>query len=147
MYALLRTDLNMNSGKAASQAGHAFLDSFVSAPPILQDQYRRAGGTKIVLAADGLDDLHKAYVQALDAGIPASLIIESGHVMLPVFTGADIVTAVGIGPCSREQAKPILRKFKLYGRAADRPSAQAEGERFEASRAHHSGEAQRSSAC
>ena len=33
MYAVLRGDLGMDTGKACSQAGHAYLGAYLNAPP------------------------------------------------------------------------------------------------------------------
>lgn len=51
MYAIVRQDLAMTPGKAASQAGHAFLASYLkSDPEAAQAFVADGGGTKIVLA-------------------------------------------------------------------------------------------------
>jgi peptidyl-tRNA hydrolase len=60
-----------------------------------------------------LQQLERAYFEAQQAGIPCSLITDSGHVMLPHFDGSPVVTAVGIGPCTRQQANHFLKHFKL----------------------------------
>jgi peptidyl-tRNA hydrolase len=42
----------MSPGKIASQAGHAFMEAFLAAPPEAQAAYRKdAPGTKICLRA------------------------------------------------------------------------------------------------
>jgi len=46
------------------------------------------------------------------SGIPATLVEDEGHVMLPHFTGESIITAVGIGPSYRHEVK-FLKQFKL----------------------------------
>jgi PTH2 family peptidyl-tRNA hydrolase len=46
-------------------------------------------------------------------GIPHKLIIDSGHIMPPHFDGNPIITALGIGPCCRDEIKNITKKFKL----------------------------------
>lgn len=105
----------MTTGKAAAQAGHAFTNTLLTA--IEQDKlnsYETVGniGTKVCLSAKSLSQLEKAHDIALSRGIPTSLIVDSGHIMLPHFDGNPVVTALGIGPISREQSK-FLSKFKL----------------------------------
>jgi len=113
MYALVRADLSMTAGKAASQAGHAFLDAYLHAAPEQIKAYLAQGGTKVVLAVPHEQALCDAYYRARMAKLPCALVIESQHVMPPAFDGSPIATAVGIGPVSRSEAKPITREFKL----------------------------------
>lgn len=113
LYAIVRGDLDMPPGKSASQAGHAFLDSYLSAPPDLQAAYRQGGGTKVILIAPdrhALEALHKA---AQDRGLPCSLIIDQHHILPPHFDGRPIVTALGLGPASREQVCDLTAELTL----------------------------------
>ena len=116
LYAIVREDLNMLKGKCSAQAGHAFLNAFLEAqnqnPNIIQEYQPDGLGTKVVLAAHDLDDLMFTYYQAKDLGLPHSLIIDSEHIMPPHFDGNPIVTALGIGPCTRQQLNNILKRFK-----------------------------------
>lgn len=105
----------MTRGKAASQAGHAFLDSFLTAPPDIIQAYRADGGTKIVLAVSDERALADIYHAARMAKLPCAMVIEQDHVMAPSFDGSPIATAVGIGPVRRSQAKPITGGLKLLG--------------------------------
>lgn len=108
----------MTPGKAASQAGHAFLDAFEKcrlADPLRAQEYNGGThGTKVVLAAKTVDHLLTAQQMAQEWGIPCALITDSEHVMPPHFDGSPTVTALGIGPCRREEIKAITKKFKLY---------------------------------
>lgn len=103
----------MPPGKAAAQAGHAFLDSFLKADPDVAAAYLADGGTKIVLIAPDEAALCRAQQQAVDLGLPCALVIDSGHVLLPTFTGEPIVTALGIGPAARDVLRPITRGLRL----------------------------------
>lgn len=103
----------MTPGKSASQAGHAFLDSFATAEPDIGRSYLDSGGTKIVLQAPDLLALECVYTAAKTAGLPCAKVVESGHVMLPAFNGDPIVTAIGIGPVERDRARPLLKRFRL----------------------------------
>jgi peptidyl-tRNA hydrolase len=100
----------MTYGKAASQAGHAFLDAFLQAPPESQQAYKSDdGGTKIVLWVPDETSLVDIYYKARMAGLPCAMVIESKHVMPPDFDGSPIPTAVGIGPCRRSMARPVTK--------------------------------------
>ena len=103
----------MTRGKAASQAGHAFLDSYLTANIDSQQAYARDGGTKIVLAVPDEKALCDLYYQARMAKLPCAMVVESQHIMPPSFDGQPIVTAVGIGPLKRSEAKPLLRGLRL----------------------------------
>lgn len=113
MYAIVRTDLQMNHGKAASQAGHAFLDSFLTSPAHLQNAYVADGGTKIVLCVPGEQELCDLFFKAKKAKLPCAMVIEQDHIMPPHFDGSPIPTAIGIGPIFRSQAKQITKGLPL----------------------------------
>ncbi len=103
----------MTAGKAASQAGHAFLDSFIIAPPEIAKAYLSDGGTKIVLSVPDERALCDLYHRARLAKLPCAMVVESNHVMPPSFDGSPVVTATGIGPVLRSQAKPITKGLRL----------------------------------
>ena len=114
LYAVVRQDLNMTAGKAASQAGHAFLDSLLSASPDQISAYRAPdGGTKIVLTVPGERELCALFHKTKLAGLPCAIVVEQNHVMPPVFDGSPIVTAIGIGPIERSRARPLTRGLPL----------------------------------
>lgn len=71
-------------------------------------------GTNVCLKSKNLSQILRARDAALEAGLPCALIVDSDHVMLPHFDGSPIVTALGIGPCTREQVHHITRKFSVY---------------------------------
>lgn len=70
-------------------------------------------GTNVVLKSKNLNQLERAYREAKAAGIPCVLIEDEGHVMPPFFDGSPIITALGIGPATREQVQHITKKFNL----------------------------------
>lgn len=117
LYAIVRGDLSMSPGKLAAQAGHAFLDAYLTALEQRPDdarEYREGShGTKIALRAEHLDDLLRARSMAERAGIPAVLITDSGHILPPSFDGSPIVTALGLGPARRSEVRSITRRFAL----------------------------------
>jgi peptidyl-tRNA hydrolase len=103
----------MTTGKAASQAGHAFLDSYLTAPPDIIQAYLADGGTKVVLRVANERELCDIYYKAKMLKLPCAMVVESEHVMPPVFDGSPIVTAVGIGPVEKSAAKQLLGGLKL----------------------------------
>lgn len=117
LYAIYRADLEMPPGKLAAQCGHAYTRSYenaVAADPSLAARYKGTGnGTKICMYAKNLGQLLRAYREALEAGLPCELIIDRGHVLPPHFDGQPIITALGIGPCFREEAAHITKRYTL----------------------------------
>ncbi len=101
----------MSPGKAAAQAGHAYVGSLHShlSHPLVAEYLSQSIGTKVCLRASSLRDLLRAWSQATFAGIPAFLVIDEG--CLDFFGGCPIVTALGIGPVCG--SAPFLRKFPL----------------------------------
>ena len=115
MYAILRGDLQMTPGKASSQLGHAFkiiTKNILENEPALARQYFGDGiGTNICLKAKNLNSLQRAHREAMDAGLPCALITDEGHIMPPHFDGSPIITALGIGPCRRDEIEHITKRF------------------------------------
>jgi peptidyl-tRNA hydrolase, PTH2 family len=103
----------MTSGKAASQAGHAFLDSFLTASPDNVKAYLDDGGTKIVLTVPGERELCDLFHKAKQARLPCAMVIEENHFMPPHFDGSPIPTAIGIGPLPRSEARRITKGLPL----------------------------------
>lgn len=107
----------MPAGKLAAQAGHAYTDALCEAldtDPERFWSYRRngIGGSKVAVLAKNEAALHRALAEARSAGIPASLITDEGHVLLPHFTGAKIITALGLGPCTKAECRHITKRFR-----------------------------------
>lgn len=112
MYAIARTDLHMPTGKLSAQCGHAFVEALVRAPPNRRELYRKDGmGTKVVLGGT-IDELLKIQYLCEINNVPTALIIDSGHILLPHFTGEPIITCLGIGPVYRHEVK-FLKSLQL----------------------------------
>ena len=105
----------MTEGKLASQAGHAYLGAFMHADPITQMEYHKemplSPGTKICLKAKNIVQLERALYEAQQAGLPHFKVIDSGCENF--YGGKPIVTALGIGPCTKEQLRHITKRFEL----------------------------------
>lgn len=116
IYAIIRGDLKMPAGKAAAQAGHAFLESYLSCEALDSVrcvEYMSAGhGTKVVLVAPSLYALEDAEDLARELKLPHALITDEGHILPPHFDGSPIVTALGIGPVLRREAHAVTSRFQ-----------------------------------
>jgi len=117
MYAIFRADLEMDCGKLAAQSGHAFSMCYNRAMierPDITSQYIGSGnGTKICMYAKNVGQIIRAYRDCRAAGIPCEIIIDRGHVLLPHFDGNPIITAIGIGPASRDEAQHITKRYTM----------------------------------
>lgn len=115
MYAVIRADLAMPPGKLSAQAGHAYTDALLSCladDPASFAAFRASGlGSKVTLAARGLDEILRLRDACLDLGLPHALVVDSGHVLPPHFDGSPIVTALGIGPCRRERLRAMTKRL------------------------------------
>lgn len=101
----------MGTGKIASQSGHAYLGAYLKSDRETQDQYHMAGlGTKVCLGVPNLDTLLRYHLTAKELGIPTVLIEDTGN--NTCFNGVPTITAVGIGPINKTQAR-FLKKLQL----------------------------------
>jgi PTH2 family peptidyl-tRNA hydrolase len=105
----------MTCGKMCSQSSHAALGAFINANADLQTAYHSEfpehPGTKICLTAKSLDRILIAKEMADAAGIPAFLVTDSG--CSNFFDGKPTITALGLGPATKDQIKHITRRFQL----------------------------------
>ncbi|WP_366534040.1 aminoacyl-tRNA hydrolase [Vibrio parahaemolyticus] len=114
---MARQDLEMNAGKLCSQIGHAFHYSVRNKEICnsLVDDYENPeiGGSKVCLWANDEIHIHKIHHEIQKLGVPCALVVDSQHVHPPFFDGSPIVTALGVGPCTKRQVKRVLGKLKL----------------------------------
>lgn len=109
----------MTTGKLASQTGHASKNCLLLAAltdPELARVYQgpKFLGTQITLQAKNEDALRKAHAAAQEAGLITSLIEDEDHIIPgTAFDGNPIITALGIGPCTRAQAHAITKRFDM----------------------------------
>jgi PTH2 family peptidyl-tRNA hydrolase len=118
MYAVVRRDLEMPPGKLSAQAGHAYTESLfdcIAARPQDAERYRLKvnGGSKVTVYARDLDEMRNLARLCAKAGVPHALFTDEGHVMPPHFDGRPIVTALGIGPLTRRQARPLVKRLAM----------------------------------
>jgi peptidyl-tRNA hydrolase len=125
MYSVVRLDLGMTFGDIISQTGDAYNDSLSAArklKPEIVEQYRTwsneqstifNGGSKFSMSTRNKEALIDAYNLARETGIPCAMIVREGHIMPPHFDGNPIITALGIGPCTEEEAADLVKHFTL----------------------------------
>jgi PTH2 family peptidyl-tRNA hydrolase len=108
----------MTPGRMAAQACHAAKNCAIAAshhaPEILR-LYQGPDniGTQIILKAPNEGAILRAYEAAQEAGLICSLIIDQGNIYPGFSDGEPIITALGIGPCTREQANHITKRFSM----------------------------------
>jgi peptidyl-tRNA hydrolase len=108
----------MPAGKLSAQAGHAYGDSICNSRethPEIYNAYRAVdgnGGSKVTLQAKNVNHLMRAYNEAIAYGLPCAIIVDREHILPPHFDGSPIITAVGIGPCTKIDAKNITKRFQ-----------------------------------
>jgi len=108
----------MSPGKMAAMCSHAAANTLLKTyiqDPQTANLYQGSDfiGTKIVLKSKNLNQLITAQKQAEESNLIHSLIIDSGHIHPPHFTGEPITVGIGIGPCRRDQINHITKKFRL----------------------------------
>ncbi len=105
----------MDTGKIASQAGHAYIGAFLRADADTQKEYHKEfpehPGTKVCLGAKNLHALLRAEEAARLAGIPYFRVTDTG--CKNFFNGEPTITALGLGPATKAQIKHITKKFEL----------------------------------
>lgn len=106
----------MPTGKLAAQAGHAYTDALLNCLDMHPDRvarYRKGenGGSKACLKAKNAHALAKLAEACEAVGAPHAIVIDSGHILPPHFDGSPIMTAVGIGPISRAEARQLVKRF------------------------------------
>lgn len=120
-YIFIRNDLDMTPGKLSAQASHAAVGSMLSYlaryPEHLMEFHQKGfSGSRIVLKAKNLHALERARQEAKEANLPHYMMTDSQHVIPDtVFTGEAIVTALGIGPCTKEEIRHIAKRFNCLG--------------------------------
>ena len=101
----------MPTGKVASQAGHAYLDSYLScADKERLEEYKNIGhGIKVCLQSSSLSELIKLHEACISHGITCSLVHDLGYTQ---FQGQETITALGFGPVRKSELPSVLRKLK-----------------------------------
>jgi PTH2 family peptidyl-tRNA hydrolase len=104
----------MPPGKLAAQAGHAFVGTIElcrKIDPGRLDEYNN--GTKVTIGANNLSILLQVYNKCREENIPCYLVEDAHHILPPHFDGNPIITALGIGPVTRQEIHHITKKFQI----------------------------------
>lgn len=101
----------------SAQTGHAYSNVITYAKDLYPERYNlyrtdKITGSKVTLKAKNINQLIIAYEKAIEADIPAVLVVDQEHILPPDFKGQPIITALGIGPCTKEEVKFITKKFQ-----------------------------------
>jgi PTH2 family peptidyl-tRNA hydrolase len=110
---IVRADIEMGRGKAAAQAGHAAVSSYLETLRAHKDvaqEWLQSGQRKIVLKVDGEEALVKFYEAFKFKKIPCALVSDAGLTQLPPGTK----TALGVGPWKSEEIDILTRGLKLF---------------------------------
>jgi PTH2 family peptidyl-tRNA hydrolase len=129
-YIIVRTDLPMNAGKLAAQAGHAVMkvffdkfehtkvvdkvgenpeDVFLFRPSEEEKRWIKGKFTKITKKVKNESQLLKVYEQAKAAKLNVSLVKDAGLYGLE----GENYTCIAIGPNYVEDCEPVVGKLRL----------------------------------
>ncbi|HVL47231.1 MAG TPA: peptidyl-tRNA hydrolase Pth2 [Candidatus Thermoplasmatota archaeon] len=108
-----RKDLKLSPGKLAAQVGHASVDCALKAqkhqPKVFQ-AWHAEGQKKVVVKAQGLEDLYRLKLEAERRGLTTALIADAGHTELEPGT----VTVLGVGPGDARDVDAVTGACGLY---------------------------------
>jgi len=109
---VVRGDIEMSAGKLAAQVAHAAVSCALDAKahrPRWFSEWLREGQRKVVLRAEGAEELESLRGKASKARLPNALISDAGMTELPPNT----VTCLGIGPAPEGEIDPITGSLPL----------------------------------
>jgi PTH2 family peptidyl-tRNA hydrolase len=106
---VLRTDLEMSTGKLIAQACHASLGAYKNADGMAQDRWETDGATKIAVEGESEDRLMELFKKARSMDISAYIVKDAGETELDPGT----VTALGIGPDDTETVDKVTKDLPL----------------------------------
>lgn len=108
---ILRKDLNMRKGKMIAQGAHASVRAVVLH---MEDKkvktWLKDGSAKIAVSVDTEQELVDIIEQATNAGIITEQVVDRG---LTEFNGTPTLTAVALGPDTKNVLDPITGHLKL----------------------------------
>jgi PTH2 family peptidyl-tRNA hydrolase len=103
----------LRTGKQIAQGAHASMKVILDTPqpyPTPMQEWLTGRFTKVVVYVNTEQELLDVYQKAKDAGLPCSLIQDSGATE---FHGVPTYTAVAVGPDVAEKIDPITGNLKL----------------------------------
>jgi len=108
---VIRSDLKLSKGKAASQAAHASLEAFKKADKRIVNTWEAEGSKKVILKTDSLKELKDLFKKAKSSKLPVSMIRDAGKTHIKRGT----TTCIAIGPEKEESIDRITKHLKLLG--------------------------------
>ena len=105
-----RTDLGMGQGKLAAQVAHASLSAYEDADERARRAWKGEGQKKIVLKADGEEQLFELAETARAEGLPHAVVRDAGHTQLDPGT----VTALAVGPGEAATVDRVTGHLSLF---------------------------------
>jgi len=105
-----RADLGMGAGKLAAQVAHASLSAHEDAPERDRSRWKGEGQTKVVLRADGEDDLFELAARAEREGLAHAVVRDAGHTQLEPGTP----TTLAVGPAEEAAVDRVTGGLSLY---------------------------------
>lgn len=106
---VVNESLQLPTGKLAAQVAHAALAAYLNAPPDVRRQWLAGGMTKIVLRGSDENALIELHAQAVKLALPAALVRDAGHTVVPIGT----LTCLGIGPGNASAIDAVTGTLKL----------------------------------
>lgn len=106
---VVRTDLGMGTGKLAAQVAHASLKAYEEAPSDVRKNWKSSGATKVVVGAEGEEQILDLSNEARSAGLPNALVRDAGRTQIESGT----LTSLGVGPANGEKIDAITGDLKL----------------------------------
>ncbi|MDR5656742.1 MAG: peptidyl-tRNA hydrolase Pth2 [Halobacteriota archaeon] len=107
---VVRSDLDMGTGKLAAQVAHAALSGYEDAPADAQKEWKSQGQRKVVLEITGERALFEIHENAKAAGLPTALIRDAGRTQLD----PDTPTTVSVGPAGNDAVDRITGALSLF---------------------------------
>ena len=111
---VMRTDLGMRKGKMIAQGAHASLKVLLDYQDAMgwpaRALWLENSFAKICVRVDSEEELLRVYAHALNEGLHAALIVDSGRTE---FNGVPTRTCIAIGPEFPSKIDPVTGHLKL----------------------------------
>jgi len=106
---VIRSDLNMSTGKIAAQACHASLGSYKKSNDHSIKKWESEGEKKVIVKVKDLEELFHIKELLKTTDIPFYLVRDAGRTEIPKST----ITCLGIGPDEDDKIDKITQDLKL----------------------------------